>query len=595
MPKGVWPAEYDGAYIYGDYVFGTIYLMRDTDTPPCITCDPPVSNKDVVPFTTYYRILTIKFGPYAGSQTLYYSGIPGAVRRVVYVGSGNRSPEAVILADPTTGPVGVSVQFSGAGSTDSDGDSLSFEWDFDGDGVVDSTSADTVYQYNTAGLYTATLTVKDGNGGSTTSRVEISVGNKPAPIIISPADNATFAVGDIITLVGSATDAESSGELPDASLTWEVQQHHDTHFHPFLDLTTGNNIVLSPAPEPEDYDAAGNSYLEIFLTVTDSDGLSSTVTRVVQPRLVYIDFGTIPSGLELFLDGSGFITPGTATTWEGHGLKVEAPDQFMNGQAYVWSSWTNGGTQSQTIPIPPASTTNPKFVAEFSEFTGTFAPTMSPTETFTCVPGFLGIATEDVLLAGDSYENVEYDAITTMESDGNLVVRRGNGDVIWESGVTGDASNYYTTLQQDSNLITWEGTPDNQGDVLWKSNTLNAQGDYFLGIDCYSEVVSIYKGRYTLPGESVWNSAPTPAPVTPTMAPTAAPPPTEPPTPLPTVVPVEQGEPSASPVGAPVEQGEPSASPVGGNGTEATRTSSSSVLSLAVGLVLPIVLLQWLI
>jgi len=119
------------------------------------------------------------------------------------------------------------------------------------DGVVDSTSADAVWVYDTAGLYTATLTASDGNGGSTTTKVEISVGNKPVPVIVSPADGDTFAVGDIITLIGSATAAESSSNLPNTSLTREVQQHHDAHYHPFLDLTVGNNIVLSPAPEPK--------------------------------------------------------------------------------------------------------------------------------------------------------------------------------------------------------------------------------------------------------------------------------------------------------------------------------------------------------
>ena len=232
MPKGIWPTEYDGTYLYGEYVFGHIYLLKESGIPACTTCDPPVSNMDVSVFTDYDMILTVKFGPFGDTQALYYCA-PGAIRRVSYVGSGNRSPEAAILADPTSGPVGVTAQFSGAASADPDGDSLSFRWDFDGDDVVDSTVADDTFTYNAAGLYLATLVVEDGNGGKTTTKVEISVGNKPVPVITSPADGATFAVGDIITLVGSATDAESSGELPDTSLTWEVRQHHDTHFHPF--------------------------------------------------------------------------------------------------------------------------------------------------------------------------------------------------------------------------------------------------------------------------------------------------------------------------------------------------------------------------
>lgn len=431
---------------------------------------------DVEVFTDYDRILTVKFGPYGDTQALYYMA-NGDFRRVTYVGDGNRSPEAVILANPTSGPVGMTVQFSGASSQDPDNDGLSFAWDFDEDGAVDDTSPTTSFTYNSAGLYVATLTVEDGNGGKTTTKVEISVGNKPVPTITSPAEGALFAVGDILTLVGSATDEESSVNLDDSALTWEVRQHHDTHFHPFLDETNGNSIVLPPAPEPEDYDAAGNSYLEIILTATDSDGLSTTIARIVQPKLVYVDFDTNPSGLEIFLDGSRFTTPGTATTWENHGLKVEAPDQFKDGQAYVFSSWSNGGAQSHTIPIPAASATNAKFVAEYSQFTGTFAPTMAPSEPFRCVPGFLGIvAKETPLLEGETFVNEEYGVFIEQQSDGNLVVRRGTpdneGEVVWASGETGGASSYFTKLNGDSNLMTYAGSPDNEGDQLWKSNTV---------------------------------------------------------------------------------------------------------------------------
>jgi glucose/arabinose dehydrogenase len=583
VPNGIWPHEYDGAYLFGEYVFGHIYILRDTGEPPCITCDPPVSNMDVEVFTDYDRVLTVKFGPYGDTQALYYSGVPGAIRRVTYVGDGNRSPEAVILADPISGPVGVTVQFSGAGSADPDGDGLSFEWDFNGDGVVDSTVADTSYTYPVAGLYVATLTVSDGNGGTTTSKVEISVGNKPVPVITRPVEGATFAVGDVITLVGSATDVESSGNLPDTALTWEVRQHHDTHFHPFLDETNGNNIVLSPAPEPEDYFAASNSYLEIILTATDSDGLSSTVTRLVQPKIVYVDFDTNPSGLEIFLDGSRFTTPGTATTWENHPLRVEAPDQFNDGQAYVWSSWSTGGGQAHTITIPAASATNPKYVAEFTQFTGTFAPTMAPTQLYRCVPGFLGIvAKETPLLNEETFVNEEYGVYIVQQDDGNLVVRRGTpdnpGEEIWSHGETGGASSYYTRLNGDSNLITSGGSPDNEGDQLWKSNTVNPEGDYFLGISCDSTVVSIYAGRWNNPGVSVWNSAPTPAP---TSAPSKAPT-TNPPTAAPVALPTESApQPSAPTDISPGDMPQP----------EASSTSESKLLSTLVGLMLPVVLL----
>jgi hypothetical protein len=120
-----------------------------------------------------------------------------------------------------------------------------------------------------------------------------------------------------------------SSQLADTSLSWELRQHHETHYHPFLDATAGNYIVRQSAPEPAHYHAASNGYLEIILTATDSYRLSANVTIEVQPRLVYVNFDTVPSGLDVFLDGNPLTTLANATTWEGHSLHVDAPDQLL--------------------------------------------------------------------------------------------------------------------------------------------------------------------------------------------------------------------------------------------------------------------------
>ena len=69
-----------------------------------------------------------------------------------------------------------------------------------------------------------------------------------------------------------------------------------------MDIKQGNNVLLSPAPEPEDYLAATNSYLEIIMYATDSAGLVSTTSRNVQPRLVDLCIDSEPQGLEIFVD-----------------------------------------------------------------------------------------------------------------------------------------------------------------------------------------------------------------------------------------------------------------------------------------------------
>jgi hypothetical protein len=97
-------------------------------------------------------------------------------------------------------------------------------------------------------------------------------------------------------------------------------------------------------------------------------------------------------------------------------------------------------------------------------------------------------------------------------------------------------------------------------------------GDFFLGIDCNSEVVSVYSGTWENPreGVSVWNSQPTVPPTAfPTRPPTTAPP---------TVAP----EPTQQPVKITLTAG-PTL-----NGT--SSTSSASVPSMCLSVVFTLLL-----
>ncbi len=75
-------------------------------------------------------------------------------------GGSNQSPIAMVSASPVSGPIALTVNFSAKGSSDPDGDTLRYMWDFgDGDNATGITAS---HIYNTAGNFTATLTVFDG-------------------------------------------------------------------------------------------------------------------------------------------------------------------------------------------------------------------------------------------------------------------------------------------------------------------------------------------------------------------------------------------------------------------------------------------------
>jgi glucose/arabinose dehydrogenase len=345
VPNGLWPAEYDGKYLFADYVCGSIFRL-----------DPSVTGGYTrTAFATGLggsSAVHLAFGPSPSGQSLYYTTYAGGgqVRRI----SHNGTPTAVLGATPTSGSAPLAVSFDGSGSSDPNGDALTYVWDF-GDGSSTQTSSPTTtHTYGANATYTASLRVRDPGGlTSTPATVVIRVGNTPpAPTITSPAAGFTFAVGQTIALSGSATDLED-GALPASSLRWDVRLNHSgTHTHPLF-TGTGNNLTFA-APAPEDVTAAANSFLEIDLTATDSGGLSSTVTRLVQPKKVTITLTTTPTGLTLTVNGVSVTGPTQITSWQGWLLALNAPSP--QGKE-TFRSWSDGGAQSHSVVTPATSTT----------------------------------------------------------------------------------------------------------------------------------------------------------------------------------------------------------------------------------------------
>lgn len=359
VPDGLWPVEYDGTYLFGDYVDGKIYLLS-SGGPDCRTCDPPTSAYMQTEFLDAPAVVEMAFGPYAGSQALYYATWDDEIRRVVYVGAVNRQPTADIVAAPLSGLAPLVVSFDGRGSSDPDNDPLTYAWDFDDPTSGFPTSSDSAptHQFDEPGVYAVELVVDDGQGGTASSTVQVSVDNTPPiPVIDLPADGYEFTVGETLVLTGTATDLQD-GPLPDSALTWEVRKHHNTHFHPYLVETAGNGIEIV-APAPEDFDAATNSYLEVILTATDLEGLTSApVSRIVLPSATDVTIDTVPQGRDIVVDGTQIVGGDTILSWEGHELTVTAP-RFQNdqsGNAFSFQSWSDGGAATHQITVPETAT-----------------------------------------------------------------------------------------------------------------------------------------------------------------------------------------------------------------------------------------------
>jgi len=202
-----------------------------------------------------------------------------------------------------------------------------------------------------------TLTVTDGRGGSNQTSLRIDAGNTaPQPTVTAPTIDKLFRVGETITLTGSATDNQD-GTLPANRLTWQVLLHHNNdHTHPYLPPTTGNNITFT-APAPEDLPAATGSFLEIRLTATDAQGLTTTVVQNLQPRKVNITFDTLNAGIAFNVNGFAVTAPRTVVSWDAYVLNVTlaTTQRDAEGQTQNFHAWTDGEISPvRTIVTPSA-------------------------------------------------------------------------------------------------------------------------------------------------------------------------------------------------------------------------------------------------
>ena len=180
----------------------------------------------------------------------------------------------------------------------------------------------------------------------------------PTGDITEPAAGSTYSAGDTIDYVGTGFDPED-GTLPPTALTWRVDFHHDTHFHPFVSDTSGESgsFIIPTLGE-----TSANVWYRIHLTVRDSSGLTSSSFRDVLPNTVDLAFETNPPGLQVRLDGPPLATPASIESVVGlqRTIGVVSP-QTQNNQTYVFSSWAHGGTATQNIQ----TTVNTTYVANY--------------------------------------------------------------------------------------------------------------------------------------------------------------------------------------------------------------------------------------
>ena len=339
------PPEYVGDYFFADYCTGWINALDETTGVTVSTFASAVAAP-----------VDLAVGP---EGHLYYlargsGSTTGVVYRIAFTGS--QAPSITQHPANRTVSPGQSAIFtvaaSGAGP-------LSYQWQRNGAPISGATLATytllSAQSADSGAQFRAVVSNSAGSATSNAATLTVVANQPPVPTILTPAAGSQYSAGTTLTYSGSASDPED-GTLSGSRFTWQIDFHHDTHSHPFLQPTTG--ATSGGVAIPASGHTETNVWYRILLTVVDSAGRTATVTRDVVPRVVQITLASSPSGAGLTLDGQPVSAPVTFSSVVGVTRTIGAVSSFTSGgDPHDFKAWSDRGAQTHTISTPSTSTT----------------------------------------------------------------------------------------------------------------------------------------------------------------------------------------------------------------------------------------------
>jgi glucose/arabinose dehydrogenase len=393
-PPYGFPSSYVGKYFFLDLCAGWIYTLDPNQVD--------VTSSFQFPCPLCHTINLFAYGIHgtgSGDQgsvyltqgpdaNLYYiSRVDRAVYQISYPGS--LSPTVGTQPDNQLAGQGSPATFTVAASGVQP---LHYQWQRGTTNIVGAPDSPNYTledaQVATDNQATFRCVVTNAYGSSTSQSAVLTVipQQPPTANITSPAPNTNFRAGDVISFAGSATDPQD-GTLPPSALTWTIllEDHavsDSNHFsQPFFGPVSGiaNGTVTIPTRGRTEPDI----WYRIFLTATDSFGLTRTTFTDIVPELSRLSVVTNPAvfqstNVRLKVRLDGLPKYGPYPFWSVvnliRNIGVDTP-QVLNGLTYDFYSWSDNGARFHDISAPLTSTT---YVANFWKRPGYGSITANP-------------------------------------------------------------------------------------------------------------------------------------------------------------------------------------------------------------------------
>jgi cytochrome c len=217
--SGTFPEYYEGKWFITEWIRNWILV---------VTMDEEGRYKSMerfLPDVNFAGPMDMQFGPDGSLYVLEYgkgwfkANDDAKLVRIAFNG-GNRNPVANADADHLAGALPLKVNLSSAGSRDYDGDELKYEWKITSAAGFSKVIAEPnpAVTLDKAAVYTATLTVSDQKGGSSSKSIAIKAGNAAPVVQLAIRSNKTFFFpNSAIDYVVSVADKED-GTTSDGSI-----------------------------------------------------------------------------------------------------------------------------------------------------------------------------------------------------------------------------------------------------------------------------------------------------------------------------------------------------------------------------------------